>query len=253
MAKYEAAMIRWKQTAKTLCIIVALAGFFPQAALAQSVSPSYRIDEAVFGSGGQVEGGSENYGGRASLGDLGVGNSQSDNFQAYGGFATTDEMYLEFIVDGGLRDFGELTTTTTGTATAGFSVRSYLSSGYEVMIKGSTPTNLSGVSRPLAAMTSTNISQQGTEQFGVNVRDNSFPDIGVDPIQDPDATFSFGAAATGYNITNQFKYVEGDTIAYSNSSSGRTDFVLSMIANVGTGTPGGAYETSLSLVVVPTF
>jgi hypothetical protein len=96
-------------------------------------------------------------------------------------------------------------------------------------------------------------SEPGVEQFGINLVDNSLPDVGADPVQVPDGTFSFGTAIAGYDTANLFKFLDDDAIAMSPKSSGQTNYTLSMIANIARETPAGQYGGRLNLQVIPTF
>lgn len=219
---------------------------------AQSSSPNYKVEESFFGTGGELDASSPNYKAKQSAGELVVGNASSANYQFYGGFNTTDTPLLEFAVNGGTYDLGILDASITGAASASFSVRNYLSSGYTVFMNGSTPTTVDG-SHSLATMNALSSSQPGTEQFGVNLVDNSNPDIGANPTQVPDNTFSFGNIVAGYDTPNQYKFVDGDAVAFSTKSTGQTNYALSFIANVARETPAGQYGGRLNIQVVPTF
>src|SRR5688500_7208554 len=103
-------MSRWKQKVLIAGMVAALIAWWPHVATAQQhASPNYRVTESSFGAGGTSDMSSDEYGGRATLGDTAVGHTASTAFQAYGGFTTTDEEYLEFIAVGGTKDLGELT------------------------------------------------------------------------------------------------------------------------------------------------
>jgi hypothetical protein len=106
----------------------------------------------------------------------------------------------------------------------------------------------------MLGLTTPTISSVGTEQFGINLVANTAPTtFGANPSQAPDASFSFGQAAAGYDTPNYFKYVTGDTIAYSNKSSGETDYTISYLFNVSNATPGGQYTLHHVLVATSTF
>ena len=105
----------------------------------------------------------------------------------------------------------------------------------------------------LSTMSTAAASQAGTEQFGINFVANTSPLIGAAVTQVPDSTFSYGTVEPGYNTTNQFKYVDGDIVARSNTESGETDYTLSMILNISQVTPAGRYEGNMYAVVVATF
>lgn len=223
------------------------------AALAQYSSTNYKVQETFFGAGGNLDNQSAHYQAKTSAGELGVGNISSPNFQAYAGFNTSDRILLEVNVNGGTFDFGTLATDKVSARSTTFTVRDYLSSGYTVQLLGTPPRNgnyvLNGLSSPTA-------SSPGSEQFGINLVANNLPDagaFGAVPTQVPDNTFGFGYATTAYATSNLFKYVEGDTIAQSDKSSGITLYTLSMMANISRTTAGGAFDTSLYVRAVPTF
>jgi len=129
-------------------------------------------------------------------------------------------------------------------------VLNYTSYGYIVQIIGQPPNN---GAYTLAGMSSPAGSQAGQEQFGINLKNNDSPDIGAEAQQVPDGSFSLGAAATGYNTVDNFKYVSGNTIAQASESSGRTDYTVSYVANISINTPGGSYSGNQTLVVTGTY
>jgi hypothetical protein len=246
-------MKRWRRELAVLGVsLLALLVWVGPVAYAQSSSTNYMVEESFFGTGGELDASSSNYRAKQSAGETAVGNSASNNYQMQAGFNTTDIPLLEFYVDGGEYDMGVLDMSTTGGVQANFTIRNYLSSGYVVVLNGSPPT-LAGASHQLPGMSSAGGSTPGTEQFGVNLADNGNPNIGADPVQVPDATYSFGTAIAGYDTPNLFKFIDGDTIAMSPKSSGQTNYTLSMMANVARETPAGEYGGHLQLQVVPTF
>ena len=182
--------------------------------------------------------------------DTVVGSAGSTNYSAKFGSNTSDEPVLELITSSGLHDMGTLDTSLTGTATATVAVRSYLSSGYVIQITGNAPDQ--GI-RTLNSLATPTTSQQGSEQFGINLVDNATPNIGADPVQVPDNTFSFGVVDTNYNQPDKFMYQNGDIVARSLSSTGQTNYTLSFIANISEVTAGGRYNGAFSAVVVPMY
>ena len=106
---------------------------------------------------------------------------------------------------------------------------------------------LNGLSTPTA-------SAVGTEQFGINLVANTNPaTFGAGPAQVPDSTFGYGQVSNGYNQPNVYKYVQNDTVAYSDTSSGTTNYTLSYIFNVSNLTAGGTYTLRHVLVATSTF
>ena len=239
---------------------IASASCQPQA---KSCSANYGVNETFFGSGGALNSCSTTYCTKQSAGELTVGNTASTTYQAQAGFNTDRAPYLQFIVNTTNIDVGTLDTSHTKSATATFSVKTYLASGY-VVVNASPPPKNGSVT--LNALSSPTTSTTGTEQFGINVVANSCPannptsgaggcsgSLGAVPSQVPGSGFSFGAAASGYNTSNNFKYVNGDTIASSSTSSGETDYTISYLFNVSNITAGGTYTMQHILVATSTF
>lgn len=248
----------WKTQTRLLTALVIIGIVLPVGAYAQtSSSGSYRVEEAYFGTGGEVDLNSDSFNAQGGLGALGVGSSSSANFDAEAGFLTPSEPYLEFVVNTSSVDLGVLTTTSTGTGSATFYVRTYLSGTYSVVTLSSPPTSEGGA--VLAAKSAQGTSQQGTEEFGINLRANTAPaSFGANPVNIPDNTFADGQAAAGYDTVDNFKYAIGDTIARSqatagNQAVGQTNYTISYIANVSGITPAGSYTMLHDLMAVATY
>ncbi len=237
---------------RPLVVIVSCFVLVPAAGkVSAQSSTNYQVPEYNFGVGAENELTSPSYRGQASAGALGVGNIGSTNYSSIAGSLTPREEYLEMIVNATTINLGTLSTGAASTGTGTFYVRAYTSSGYYVQTISPTPTN-GGVS--LAPMTSAAASSPGTEQFGINLVANTSPaTFGANPVPAPDSTFAYGAAATGYNTTNQFKYNIGDTIATAPKGIGETDYTISYLANISAVSAGGEYTVAHILVVVATY
>lgn len=235
----------------------------PVVQAAQSSSGNYSVSEVEFGSGGELHACSGTYCAKQSAGELTVGNTASDSFQAQGGFNTDRYPSLTFIVPVQSVNLGVLKSGTTSTATATFSVKSYLTSGYVVQTVGQGLTNSGHV---LQNQLPAALNNPSAEQFGINLVANTCPasapssglgscsgTLGANPGQSPDATFGFGTAASGYDTANYFRYKDGDVIAQSLKSSGTTNYTISYIANISPVTPGGTYTMDQILVATATF
>lgn len=226
------------------------AGVVGTATADQSQSTHYMVNETQFGSGSNLSQCSDQYCAKTSAGDTTVGSASSDNYSAEFGFNTSDVPLLEVGVVLNDQDMGVLDTDKTGTATATVTVRDYLSNGYVLELAGSPPAQ-SG--HTITALGTPTTSHQGAEQFGVNLADNTSPDIGLAPVQVPSGSFSFGTAASDYSTPDLFKFASGDVIASSSSSSGETQYTISMIMNISNTTPGGRYTSDISAVAVPVY
>lgn len=247
-----------------MTILIAFGGY-PSLAMAQSASPNYRVEESYFGIGGDPDTTSNNYRARQSVGSLGVGSAASNSYRAEVGFNTPAEPFLEMYVTNASVDLGVLTDSapSTGSAQAeecncSFSVRSYLSSEYVVVTASQPPTNESGDSLQPKATQGLPSTDSSVEEFGINLVDNSDPDIGANPANQPDDSFADGEASTGYQLPDQFKYGVGDIVARSPANPskqgiGKTDYTISYMAKISGITPAGDYRMQHDLIAVPTF
>lgn len=227
-------------------------------ALAQYSSNNYKTNEVIFGAGGDTNQSSASYQASVSAGALGVGKVSSAGYQAFSGFLTPNEPFLELGIDSPVVDLGLLSTTSTSTASAGFHVRAYIDTGYTVQTMSQPPTYTSDTqSHTLAAKTTLGAPITGTEEFGINMVHNTAPvSFGANPSPQPNGTFATGVAASGYDTPNQFQYNIGDTIAETpvgSSGWGATDYTISYIADEGVLTPAGDFTMYHDLVVVATY
>lgn len=251
-------MSSWKQIRSALVLgLLVLVSSTTIATALQSSSSTYGIDQAFFGNGGQLNACSSSYCTKQTAGETAVGNSSSANFQVQAGNNTDRTPYIEFIVNNANINLGQLSSSSTTTANATFSVKTYLAGGYTVLNASPPPQNGSYTMHNLTSPTASSI---GNEQFGINLVANTTggacnapANFGAVPSQAPDSTFGFGQVASGYNTCGLFKYVNGDQIAYSNSSSGETDYTISYIFNITAVTPGGTYTMNHVLVATSTY
>lgn len=245
-------MVPWKQTIKKSIFFLGILLLFPAVGFAaQSQSSNYQVNEVFFGSGGELNACSTNYCSKQSAGELAAGNTSSANYQAQAGFNTDRDPYIQFTVSNTNVNLGTLNATTTKTATSTFSVKTYLAHGYAVENASDPPTNNSYT---MQTLTTPSASATGTEQFGINLVANTAPvTFGADPVQVPDNTFAFGQVTADYSSPNSYKYVKGDTVAYSTSSTSTTNYTVSYIFNVSEVTPGGAYLLRHVLVATSTY
>ena len=217
-------------------------------------SSSYQVPESTFSSGGDIDTNSASYNARGAAGLLAVGQGDSTTYTALPGYVTPDDEFLEFVVQTSSVDLGTLSTSTTGTGTANFYVRTYINGSYVVYTLSTAPTSEGGA--VLDPLTGGGASTVGTEQFGINLKDNTTPNIGLDPSPNPSTLFANGEAAPGYDTADNFKYLIGDVIARSDTTGpawGRTDFTISYIANISSITEAGTYTMIHNIVVTATY
>lgn len=215
-----------------------------------SSSPNYKVTETDFSSGSTLNSCSGTYCAKASIGDTAIGTASSTNQTAQFGPVTNSIPLLEVIVTAGASNLGVLSTQSTATKLTTIKVRNYLSGGYILQITGEPPV-YNG--HALATPSTPTASLPGTEQFAINAAANTVPNIGSAPVQVPDSQTSFGAVTTNYKTPNLFMFNSGDVIATSPKQSGETDYTITMIVNVSSGTPAGHYSGDFSAVVIPSY
>ena len=264
-------MTWWKRT--VLMVAVGLVGWWPSKLWADTtqVSNNYSINESEIGGTGDDNSASTNYSfkpgtddGGSTLGDSFAGNSSSANYQSNAGFTTTNEPSLTFAVTSASVNLGTLSQLSAATGTATFMVKDYTSYGYTVTIVG---TGLKSGAHTISPMTTDAASVAGSEQFGLNtVLDHSpaNPVLGsASPVQVPSGSFSYGVSGDGatgtfgttrpYTIDGQYRFNSGETIASAPKSSGETDYTATFLANIAPLTPGGTYQTNLTLIATGSY
>jgi hypothetical protein len=211
-------------------------------------SAHYHIDESAVGVGDASQGMSADYQTAASIGDLGVGNTASGGYQINAGSQTSPDPALSFAITSGAINFGSFSATTPTVTTATFSILNYTSFGYVAQIFGSAPAY---GAHTITAMATTGPSQTGVEQFGINLVANTLPvSVGANP---DNGQFGYGSVDPNYSTANQYRFVNGETIASAPKSSGLTNYTISYLVNVTGLTPGGTYTSSQTIVVTGTY
>lgn len=235
---------------------------------AQSSSTNYKVEEAYFGIGGELEAGSASYKARQAAGSLAAGATSSANYDAVAGFVTAETPFLEMVVSDATVSLGDLSSDTTasfGVATGGpcscsFTVRTYLSSEYVVVTMSPPPTSEGGAVLDAKTIQGVPSASPSVEEFGINLRANvTAPTVGgANPLNSPDNTFADGTAAAGYDTVDQFKYGIGETIARSaltptNPAIGQTNYTISYIAKRKSLTEAGLFVMNHDMVAVATY
>lgn len=243
-------MVKWLARWVGIVVVLSTGIVCTQVVFADPVlqSPDYKFEYTDLGGGGLNPSSSTNYQSVLSTTDAAIGASSSTNYQSASGSQTTADPALTFAVDTGTSSFGTFSPTSAVTATSTFSVSDYTSYGYSVEIIGNT---LSNSGNQITAMSTTDISRPGVNQFGINLVANTSPaTFGANPNH---GQFGVGSAAANYNTPNEFRYVSGETIATGPKSSGTTTYTISYLVNVNSLMPGGEYTANLALVCIATY
>jgi hypothetical protein len=141
-------------------------------------------------------------------------------------------------------DLGELSFTATRSVTSQFAGATNDVNGYVVTLAGNTMTSGNNVISAIAAPTP---STTGTSQYGINLRANTVPVVGQNPLgagtASPDADL---------NQPNVFIFKNGTIVNATNSTDFNT-FTVSYIVNVNAGQAPGIYSTTATYIATAQF
>ncbi len=141
--------------------------------------------------------------------------------------------------------FGTLSPSATASGVSQMGVGTNGVSGFAITVNGATLTSGGNTITALATQTA---SSTGSEQFGLNLRDNATPNVGTDPDGSGTAT-----PTANYNTVDQFRFVTGDSVASKNGSDQFRRFQASYIANIDTATEAGSYTATMTYIATATF
>src|SRR3989344_6415867 len=142
-----------------------------------------------------------------------------------------------------------LGTLSTSAVTSGSHTVTLATNGASGLVLTYAGTTLTSGGNTITAMSTAAASSVGTEQFGINAKDNATPNVGAEC----SGTAPIAAAATGYSTADSFKFVTGETIISSAAGINSTSCTLSYIANIAGATEAGSYTTTLTYTATATF
>ena len=147
--------------------------------------------------------------------------------------------------------------TATATATSQMAASTNASTGYVITVNGPT---LTAGSSTVTAMSTMGPSTNGISQFGMNLKQNITPAVGTEVTPTSNNANYRGEAipSSGYDLANDFKYVNGGAVADSAQGSGAapTDiqiYTAAYIVNVNGAQAVGTYTTTLTYICTPTY
>lgn len=147
--------------------------------------------------------------------------------------------------EGNLVDLGNLTSSTVASGTSQMMAATNGDFGLVIAVYGTTMTSGNNIIPSLGAPTP---SAPGNSQFGLNLRDNSNPNVGQEP--------SGGGVANptaAYNIANRYTFNSGDVVATSPDETDTRKFTASYIANISPSQPPGVYTATLTYICTASF
>ena len=220
---------------------------FPLSGLATMSSTNYEMWGDVIGVGGSETSQSALYQLQDTVGEA-FAESATSTSASYGIKAGLRELqFLTVSIGASSVDLGALTTATTGSGSHTLSVATSAFNGVTVVVSGSTLTSGSDTIDAIGGTAAA--SAAGSEQFGINVVDNTSPNIGA--TRSPSG--SNLAPAGAYATADQFAFSSGDTIASSSDPIPDTVLTVSYVANISSSTVSGTYTTTITYSVAPNY
>lgn len=154
---------------------------------------------------------------------------------------------LTFTVSSTSCGLGTLSTSATGSCSHTVIAGTNAVSGYTISYLPTTTLTNGGATIDAIGGTATT-STTGAEQFGINLKDNATPNVGVNP------SGGSGAPLTNYNVADNFAFnTAGANIASAAGTSANTTFTVSYIANIASNTDAGNYSTTVTYNIVANY
>lgn len=149
------------------------------------------------------------------------------------------------VTTGNYINLGILRSTQANTGTSQMNVFTNDGTGFVVTVAGSTMTSGTNIIPALATPT---FSAPGNSQFGINLRDNTSPDTGFDPVG-----VGSGAPAPNYGIADNFMFQNGDIVSSSPFPTEANVMTVTYLVNVSAGQPPGVYVTTMTYIATVSF
>lgn len=149
------------------------------------------------------------------------------------------------VVEGNFLQMGEFRTNRASSGQSQIAITTNAESGYTLRIVGQTMTSGNNV---LPAMSSPGPSRVGSSQFGINLRANTNPASGTDPVGP-----GVGMPTGDYGQANFFKFASGDIIASGSGYEDLRKFTVTYLVNINRNQPPGFYTSSFSYIGLGNF
>jgi len=138
-------------------------------------------------------------------------------------------------------DMGNLNKDATLTARSQMAVGTNASGGFAITVTGNSLTAGTSVIDSPAQPTE---NSPGTNQFGINLVENTELNIG----ENPEGDWANAVPSQNYGQPNKFMYVPGDVVAYSPNVSLMKKFTVSYIVNISPQLHAGVYTTTINFI-----
>lgn len=147
--------------------------------------------------------------------------------------------------NGNRLDLGELSNSVPRASTSQFAGATNDPLGYTVALLGTTMTSGNNI---IFALPTPTASTAGASQYGINLRANSTPNVGQDPIGIGSST-----PAADYNIPNNFTFRNGSLTSSGSLPTDFNTFTVTYMVNIPPGQPPGIYSTTITYIATAAF
>lgn len=219
---------------------------------ARSSSTNYVIWGDVFSIGGLESGSSASYKIQDTLGEA-LAWSATTTSASYGAKAGFRELYWDQYITLSLGatsvNFGTANYQESHTATHTLMIDTNAVKGFNLTVSGNTLTK--GSDTITAIGSTAQPYSYNTEQFGINLVDNSSPDIGANP----SGTSPIGSASSPFGTANYFAFNDTttNTIASASTDVNLTTYTVSYLLSTAVTTQTGNYSTTLTYAATANF
>jgi len=138
-------------------------------------------------------------------------------------------------------DMGTLSSKDTLSALSQMGIGTNASGGYVITVNGTT---MQAGTNVIKALDAPSPSMPGQQQFGINLRANNAPQVGIEP----DGASENATPAPNYNIPDRFMFKDGDIVAGAPNVSLIRRFTTSYIVNAPDNLKAGVYTTTLTYI-----
>lgn len=142
-------------------------------------------------------------------------------------------------------DFGEFSTSTPRYSSSQMVLATNSNLGFSISLSG---TSLTSGNNVIPALNPAGGSNPGTSQFGINLRNNSNPNVGANPTG-PGVATPIGS----YNTPNVYKYAPGDVIVSGPTTTDFKKFTASYVTNISPNQAAGVYATTITYIALANF
>ena len=144
------------------------------------------------------------------------------------------------------KDMGQMNENQTLTAQSQMAVGTNASGGFAITANGGP---MAAGTNVLYSPTVPTYSNPGSDQFGINLVENTIPAVG----SNPEGTWANAVPSADYGQANKYKYVPGDVVAYSPNVSLMRKFTVSYILNSSSSLRAGVYTTTINYIATGRF